>query len=449
MYRKIRKRLTILNGSIVTMIFIIMSLGYLSISEKNLKENKLKTYENDVRSIASTLENQIIISNSWLTEISSNGNYVLSVLDNGYEFLFNKRNNDKTDKLIRELWKEYRMQQDYLERTVISYDNYYKKFLSNNGLCYVLTYGEKESLEVMIFCSYEHIQRQILQQREVFISIIVASLILIWIFSWFFIGKLLKPIELSQIRQNNFVAAASHELRTPLAVIISCIEDLQGSINSKNDDSSLTNIDVTKAENDFQSNYRINEVLDIVKNESFRMSNLLSDMLTLSSKDSGHFDLDKKEVELDTLLLNVYESFEPMLKSKNISCRLELPEEPIVRFECDKGKIHQLMAILLHNAINYTPEKGQIDIRLIEKKDKKRHTSYLIQVQDNGPGISDEDKAKVFDRFYRSESARSSKGHFGLGLAIAKEIVTAHGGYIEVTDTFVTSKTGATFNVYL
>ena len=83
----------------------------------------------------------------------------------------------------------------------------------------------------------------------------------------------------------------------------------------------------------------------------------------------------------------------------------------------------------MHNAISYTPENGNIILSLAYKKG-----DFHISVSDNGIGISDGDKTKIFDRFYRAEKSRSTKGHFGLGLSIAYEIVNAHGGAITVGD---------------
>lgn len=425
MYQKIRFRLTLLSGSIVTLIFIIMSFGYLRISENNLFKTKMETYEKDVKSIANTLETQSSISSTWLSNLSKNKEFYISVYDNGHEFLFNKVSTNQNQEKLQAAWDYYRCNQDDLEQNVLSFLTYYKTFRLDNTLCYVITYGEKQSFELLLCAPVEQLKKEIIEQRVIFISIMSTALIAIWFLSWFFIGKLLRPIEEARIKQNHFIAAASHELRTPLAVIISATEDM---------------IEDTKFEKSHDS-------IELVQKEAYRMSNLLTDMLTLSSKDSGHFEINKTNIELDTLLLNVYESFQTMMKHKSITCELNFPEDAISLYEGDKDKLYQLFAILIHNAISYTPEGGHIIIA-IRQSDAAR-TSFLIEVADNGPGIADEDKDKIFDRFYRSDSARSTKGHFGLGLSIAYEIVQAHGGKIEVTDTDVINRSGAKFIIHL
>ena len=96
---------------------------------------------------------------------------------------------------------------------------------------------------------------------------------------------------------------------------------------------------------------------------------------------------------------------------------------------------------MLHNAVSYTPESGKIQISLFYRKN-----TFKISIKDNGIGIPDQDKKKIFDRFYRAEKSRSTKDHFGLGLSIAYEIITAHHGTITVSDAF---PSGSVFTVTL
>lgn len=159
------------------------------------------------------------------------------------------------------------------------------------------------------------------------------------------------------------------------------------------------------------------------------MSALVSDMLTLSGSDNQRFSVQPKAVELDTLLMNSYEAFDPLARDKSIALSISLPEKALPPCSADPERISQVLSILLHNAISYTPEHGKIELSLTHKKEH-----FYLSVKDNGIGISDEDKKKIFDRFYRVEKSRSTKDHFGLGLSIAYEIIKAHNGSIQVTD---------------
>ena len=106
---------------------------------------------------------------------------------------------------------------------------------------------------------------------------------------------------------------------------------------------------------------------------------------------------------------------------------VSLPENALPPCTADGERIVQLLSILLHNAISYTPEGGCIELSLTHKKNR-----FYLSVSDTGPGIPAEDRKKIFERFYRAEKSRSAKGHFGLGLSIASEIVKLHHGSITV-----------------
>lgn len=419
MLKQVHLRLTLLSGGITTLILVIMTLGYLYISEKNLLENRLFSYQNDIFTTASSLEQQTVISHTWLSSLEGDGNYYVSLMDNNTPFLFNSRgHSEEREGLLKNAWHYYREHEDSLTQNTISYRSHYTSFLLADreaACCFVISVEKGDSmLEMLLAVPLKGIQRQFFQQRLIFLGIILLALAAIWIFAWFFTGKLLLPVAESRRKQNEFVAAASHELRTPLAVILCCTE----SDADKNPDR-----------------------LSIIKSEALQMSSLLEDMLTLSSCDSNQFVIQKAPVELDTLLLDSYEAFEIMAQTKNIKMHIQLPEGALPRCNCDKARIRQVLSILLHNAISYTPDNGQIFLSL-----EFDSSCFTMVVSDTGVGIPDTEKEWIFDRFYRSEKSRSAKGHFGLGLSIAYEIVTAHGGTIKVCDA---AGGGAAFRVAL
>ncbi len=163
------------------------------------------------------------------------------------------------------------------------------------------------------------------------------------------------------------------------------------------------------------------------------MSSLINDMLTLSNSDNHNFPIRPKEVELDTLLMNTCEAFEPLAREKKLTLSITLPGDSIPVCTADDERISQVLSILLHNAISYTPAGGRIDLSLLYNKNHNKNR-FCFTVADTGIGIPEEDKKKIFDRFYRAEKSRSTKGHFGLGLSIALEIVKLHHGTITVSD---------------
>ena len=419
MFRKVHIRLTLLCTGITAVIMIIMSLCYLYVSETGLYRNQFQSFQNDINTITTNLEQQSVISMEWLSKMEAQGIYLFYVLDGGVPFLYNQLNdtpeNSSRSHLLEECRNAYEriIEVDASSERNSSYASFHSEFRfvsQSTGVEYfgsVINMGQNaSSLEIIVLSSLQTLEKQILEQRFHFILIDLAAILALTVFSWLFTGLLLKPIMENHQKQVQFVASASHELRTPLAVILSAAECCK-------------NAPVQKQEG----------FLKTICQEGLRMSSLVNDMLTLSGSDNQRFAVRPKPIELDTLLMNSYEAFGPLARDKSITLSISLPDKALPPCSADPERISQVISILLHNAISYTPEHGRIALSLSYKKEH-----FYLSVKDNGIGISDEDKKKIFDRFYRVEKARSTKEHFGLGLSIAYEIVKAHGGSIRVTD---------------
>lgn len=419
MFRKVHLRLTLLCAGITAVIMIVMSLCYLYISEQGLYKLQFQSFKNDINTITTNLEQQSVISMEWLSKMETQGNYLLFVLDNGIPFLYNQLNDpDAThakNLLLEEALEAYHNAaiEEASIRTDSLYLSYHSEYkftsdsMNTNYFGSVINIGRtSSSLQVIVLSSLTSLEKQVKDQRLHFILIDGAAILLLTAFAWIFTGKLLKPIMENQQKQIQFTASASHELRTPLAVILSAAECCK-----------TAPADKQKA------------FLKTIRQEGLRMSALINDMLTLSQSDNHQFSIQKRAVELDTLLMNSYEAFQALAKEKSILLFINLPEEALPLCSADPERISQVVSILLHNAISYTPEKGKVYLSLSYDKD-----NFYISVKDTGIGISEEDKKKIFDRFYRAEKSRSAKGHFGLGLSIAYEIMKSHNGSIYVTD---------------
>ncbi len=152
-------------------------------------------------------------------------------------------------------------------------------------------------------------------------------------------------------------------------------------------------------------------------------------MLLLANADSDHLPMQMELCQPDELLLNAYEKYESLAAKKQISLLISLPDTLFPDCYCDRERIMQVFSILLDNALSYTPSNGTIQLSLTLNK-----AFLCFVVSDTGCGIAEEDKKRIFDRFYRSDQAHTDKMHFGPGLCIAKEIVTAHQGKICVED---------------
>ena len=218
------------------------------------------------------------------------------------------------------------------------------------------------------------------------------------------INNLLERMRESYRQQNRFVSDASHELRTPIAVI-------QGYVNmldrwGKEDESILA------------------ESIEALKNESQHMKELVEQLLFLARGDSGRNTLKMEEFVLTDIVREVCE--ESMMIDEKHKYRFQGEEG--IRMTGDIAMIKQSVRIFTDNAAKYSKEGDTITLSV---KNIEGEINYAVQ--DEGTGMAESEIVHVFERFYRSDSARNSKtGGTGLGLSIAKWIVDAHGGVIEV-----------------
>ena len=233
-------------------------------------------------------------------------------------------------------------------------------------------------------------------------------------------GRALAPTEQAMGRQKEFIAAASHELRSPLAVIKASLQAL--------------------AEQDLPTAQQA-QFLRSSRAEADRMARLTDDLLLLARGDAGRLSVQLRPVTPDTLCIELYDQFYPLARQSGHTLMLELPERGVPTVQADAERLKQLLAILLHNALEHTPPGATVTLRLCAGGAK---SPLSIAVADNGPGIADADKAKIFERFYRADVSRTDKQHCGLGLAVAQELAQLHGAVLRVSDT---PGGGATFTV--
>ena len=422
MFRKAHLFFTILCGGTTAAIILIISLFYLGVSEKSLYDSQFRSFQNDIGTIATGLEQSSSISMQWLARIEAQNGFRIFALDNGVPFLYNTLHGT-TDSSDRELLSEsldayntmfevYDLAAEGSDYSGIWHTEYEFKSptTGNTYFCSIIDIERAASLsQIVMLCPLGSLHESIMRQRIFFVWINLGAVTVLFVFAWFFTGRLLKPLQENHEKQIQFVAAASHELRTPLAVILASSECCRSADAAE------------------QAGF-----INTIRKEGRRMNNLIDDMLTLAHSDMNSFSIERKSTELDTLCLNAYEAFEPLCRQNRLSLSLSLPDVPIARCNCDSDRIAQVLSVLLHNAVSYTPEGGQIELALSYRNGRK--TSFEITVTDTGVGIPEEDKRHIFDRFYRAEKSRSTKGHFGLGLAIAYEIVASHHGTISVRD---------------
>lgn len=229
-------------------------------------------------------------------------------------------------------------------------------------------------------------------------------------------NQTLERLESLFTSQQRFLADVSHELRTPLTVIKGNVDLIRHMKQA--DEESLSSID----------------------QEAGRLTRLVGGLLMLAQAETGKLTLVLKPVELDLLLTEVFTEMCVLAGSK---VHVHLNEIDQVMVNGDRDRLKQVLLNLVANAIQYTPQGGDIFLSM-----KKINEQARIIVRDTGPGIPAEDLPHIFDRFYRAEKSRtrSTSSGFGLGLSIAHWIVEHHGGQIKVESK---EGKGTTFAIWL
>ena len=224
---------------------------------------------------------------------------------------------------------------------------------------------------------------------------------------------------LERVRQE-FLSNISHELRTPLTSILAFVETLEdGAIK------------------DEENNQRF---LKVIRKNAQRMHRLIDDILELSIIESGKITLELKRINLNAFIEEVFTNLSSKAKERRIKLKNEVSHDAFVF--ADAVRLEQMLTNLIDNAVKFNAEKGTVIVGFEEKNEKN-----IISISDTGEGISSEHLQRIFERFYRTDRARSREiGGTGLGLAIVKHLARIHGGEVSVASAL---GKGSTFSIEL
>lgn len=216
-------------------------------------------------------------------------------------------------------------------------------------------------------------------------------------------NSLALALEKSELTRRQWVADISHELRTPLAILRGEIEALQDGIRQPN-----------------------HETINSLHDEVQRLGRLVDDLYQLSLSDVGALTYRKTGLNLANVLTEIIALYRPEFLSKNMRLEVTIPETEGAAVFGDKERLHQLFANLLDNALKYTDDGGTLQVVL-----RTINGVVIVDLMDSAPGVLPAELERLFERLYRVESSRNrSTGGAGLGLAICRNIVEAHGGSI-------------------
>lgn len=271
---------------------------------------------------------------------------------------------------------------------------------------YNLTYAKNELIDriIIVFADNSSVYSTLWNTILVCCVLFLASMAVIFLISLALSGIAVNPVKVAWNKQKQFVADASHELKTPLTVIL--------------------------ANNNIMMSHKDSTVEDEIKwlqsteEEAQHMKKLIDQMLFLAKSDSESNKTELAKVNVSEIIEAASLNLEPIAFEKGIM--LDCWIEPDIIADSNATMLNQLSHILIDNAVKYSVSDGIVKIKLFKHNDK-----FIFSVNNKGNVISKEELAHIFDRFYRAEKSRTTKG-YGLGLSIAQNIANCTGGKISV-----------------
>lgn len=275
-----------------------------------------------------------------------------------------------------------------------------------------MTTASVTNKEDVAYVQYLANTNQITDSMNTFKTVLILCMIAFWLLSIgisYYISKMnMKPVLAAWKKQQEFVENASHELRTPLTIIQNSLQKL------------FTTPDRSIMEE--------SETIAQALNETRRLTGLTSDLLTIARSDANEQVLDRQAIDPQKMIETLAKPFAEIAEMADKQFVLENFAKRSVFV--DEKKIHQVLVILLDNALKYTGPGDKITLHSNISNDQ-----WLLEVKNTGPSISDEDKKRIFERFYREERSRNKEtGGYGLGLAIAQQLIKDHHGKLSVHD---------------
>jgi len=415
-----RIRLTLISVVTTGILLCVMAVVLLRLAENQMDLQQEASFRNSANSIIYRLQNSRSIDDAWLSQIEVGDKLLVHIEDNSRPILFRGSWIPKTDRgtLIA------RAHEKALSEFAFDVKTKPWSVLSTEDVTFELRGDQKDDYRVIVSLipsgngwhsltllkDLESVRNSKYLLRISFFAVIFVSLMLLLMISLVLSRRATTQIADANKKHIEFIAAASHELRAPLTVVKASLKETG---NEK---------------------YRT-----IAEREIRRMTRLIDELLLLANVDAQKLSLKTGSVDLDTVLTELYENFEVIARNKNQKLSLSLPDYSLPMISGDKQRLSQAFTAILDNAVAYAPESGHIDVSA-----KKEKQTLIIEIADDGPGIKDSEKPRVFDRFYMADSSRHDKEHYGLGLSVAKEIIELHNGKITVSDS---KKGGAVFTV--
>ena len=363
--------------TIFTLVIFITSTTRLYIEKKNSITDILIRINNTINEEDYNSDSRSIFLDSKIYTIvfDNNGNNQ-TIINNSYDDSFNKRK-------IAIIAK--RIINNHSNKIYIGnlYTNRYSYVFPTNNILVIMDNKKTNTL--------------LISQLVLNIILLLICEVIIFIITYFITDWIITPVNESFEKQKVFIADASHELKTPLSVMI--------------------------ASADAYFNDKDEKWVKNMKDESERMIKLVTELLDLAKTEEEQ-EIVMEENNLSNIIESSILTFESLFYENNIKLKYEIT--PDIKMLCNEDLIVDLMNILVDNAIKHCKEKGKVFVNLYNN-----NKEIVLEVRNNGNPIKKEDEEKIFERFYKVDFSRNrNSNNYGLGLAIAKNIVERHNGEI-------------------
>ncbi|MCH5199286.1 MAG: HAMP domain-containing histidine kinase [Oscillospiraceae bacterium] len=396
MIKKLRKRFVRLSVSLISVVLIMFyiftsAVLFFRITEtvqdtlKNYSSEKffLQFFDLGSDSYLSEADNYAIDARS-ICVVDVNDLGSIGILDIGHGHI---------DQKILDTSVKYVVDSNYDFGLIMKYNLFYYK--TETVLGYRIAFADSSRY-------FLYLQEILVEDAGIFIFILLVLYFLVWQLS----KILIKPVQRAWTQQQNFIADASHELKTPLTVI-------------------LANCDILSAHKDDTVNDQ-HKWIESTNEEATHMKELVDKMLFLAKSESMKPHRVNGEVDISELATKLVLQFEPVAYEAGVELVSDIERGIILK--TDQTAVNQIIHILLDNAVKYAGLGGRAELRL-----KKKNNAVYLSAKNTGAPIPEEDLPHIFERFYRSDKARTAGSGYGLGLAICKSLAEQQKANISVT----------------
>ena len=404
MLKTFRRNIAVLAGCLTGIVVILVCTVSFLLIRNQYRSSCQNEFQVKASSVYTQWQLEDPISSRWLAANMEVNGYQISLWDNHIPLAYKTISPEQADTILEGMPEAPEDEAFY--------------FTSGQNRCmwYDFSYPHG-SRQILVWQDMGDEQTYLAKLAALFLLLAAVSLCAAGVICYFVAHRAMEPVQNALQQQEYFVSAASHELRGPLTVL-------------------RTGFGLLEKEGGPPSPH-----LATMSKEADRMSQLLDNLLILAGGNRLRNRVAFCPVEADTFLIEFADAIEPQVQDCGRELVLELPDSLSPPIPADTGMLEQALRILTDNAMEYAPKGSAIELKLQVTAGRCR-----FLVVDHGPGIPQEDKTRIFDRFYRGSASRSEPNHFGLGLAVARELVRIQGGKLTVHDT---PGGGATFRIEL